>query len=241
VQLRELRFHARYESLPYALRFASSEDREDDDQDHELSGHERLLRKSRGTSLFDSAHLLTPRQRFGCAVRVRQLALGRNVLVEQESRSLEETVAQQDQRFEQLKQKYQPALNFMQQSGVRLSHVNMQDNKLFIQGEAPSEQVKNKVWDQIKLIDSSYSDLTCDLTVNPSLAPAQAQQTGQQTGAAAGGGMQTYTVKPGDSLSKISQQFYGNANEYMKIFEANRDQLRDPNQIRPGQELKIPK
>jgi nucleoid-associated protein YgaU len=154
---------------------------------------------------------------------------------------LEETVAQQDQRFEQLKQKYQPALNFMQQSGVRLSHVNMQDNKLFIQGEAPSEQVKNKVWDQIKLIDSSYSDLTCDLTVNPSLAPAQAQQTGQQTGAAAGGGMQTYTVKPGDSLSKISQQFYGNANEYMKIFEANRDQLRDPNQIRPGQELKIPK
>ena len=150
-------------------------------------------------------------------------------------------MAQQDQRFDQLKQKYQPALNLMQQSGVRLSHVNMQDNKLFIQGEAPSDQIKNKVWDQIKLIDSSYSDLTCDLTVNPSLAPAHAQQTGQQTGAAAGGGMQTYTVKPGDSLSKISQQFYGNANEYMKIFEANRDQLRDPNQIRPGQELKIPK
>jgi LysM repeat protein len=144
-----------------------------------------------------------------------------------------------DQRLEQLKQKYQSALNLIQQSGVRLSHVHVQDNKLFVQGEAPSEQVKNKVWDEIKRIDPSYSDLTCDLTVNPSLAPPAAQQA-QQTGASAAGGMQTYTVQAGDSLSKISRQFYGNANEYMKIFEANRDQLSDPNQIKPGQTLKIP-
>ena len=52
--------------------------------------------------------------------------------------------------------------------------------------------------------------------------------------------MQTYTVKSGDSLSKISQQFYGSANQYMKIFEANRDQLSDPNKIQAGQVLKIP-
>jgi LysM repeat protein len=148
-------------------------------------------------------------------------------------------VAQQDQRLEQLKQKYEPAINSMKQSGVHLTHVHVQDNKLFVQGEAPSEQVKNKVWDEIKRIDPSYSDLTCDITVNPSLAQGT-QQTAQQTGAAAGGGMQTYTVKAGDSLSKISQQFYGSANQYMKIFEANRDQLRDPNEIRPGQQLKIP-
>jgi nucleoid-associated protein YgaU len=51
--------------------------------------------------------------------------------------------------------------------------------------------------------------------------------------------MQTYTVKPGDSLSKISQQFYGSGSEYMKIFEA-RDQLSDPNKIKAGQVLKIP-
>jgi len=50
--------------------------------------------------------------------------------------------------------------------------------------------------------------------------------------------MQTYTVKPGDSLSKISQQFYGSGSEYMKIFEANRDQLSDPNKIKAGQVLK---
>jgi len=64
----------------------------------------------------------------------------------------------------------------------------------------------------------------------------------QTAGAAVGGGQQqrTYTVQAGDSLSKISKQFYGNVNEYMRIFEANRDQLNDPNQIRPGQKLVIP-
>lgn len=149
-------------------------------------------------------------------------------------------MAQQDQQLDQLKQKYQPVLNLIQQSGVRLSHLHVQDNKLFMQGEAPSDQIKNKVWDEIKRIDPSYSDLTCDLTVNPSLAPSQGQQAAQQTGTAAGGGMQTYTVKSGDSLSKISEQFYGSAHDYMKIFEANRDQLKDPNQIRAGQQLKIP-
>jgi nucleoid-associated protein YgaU len=50
----------------------------------------------------------------------------------------------------------------------------------------------------------------------------------------------TYTVQPGDSLSKIAKQFYGNANAYMKIFEANRDKLSDPNKIQVGQVLKIP-
>jgi nucleoid-associated protein YgaU len=148
-------------------------------------------------------------------------------------------MAQQDQRLEELKQKYQAVLSIIQQNGVRLSHLHVQDNKLFMQGEAPSEQAKNKVWDQIKLVDPSYSDLTCDLTVNPSLV-RQASEAAQQSGASAGGGMQTYTVKPGDSLSKISQQFYGSGSEYMKIFEANRDQLSDPNKIKAGQVLKIP-
>lgn len=149
-------------------------------------------------------------------------------------------MAEQDQKLDQLKQKYQSVLNLIQQSGVRLSHLHVQDNKLFMQGEAPSDQIKNKVWDEIKRVDPSYSDLTCELTVNTSLPSPAGQQAAQQAGATAAGGMQSYTVKPGDSLSKISQQFYGSAGQYMKIYEANRDQLKDPNQIRPGQELKIP-
>jgi nucleoid-associated protein YgaU len=53
-------------------------------------------------------------------------------------------------------------------------------------------------------------------------------------------GHRTYTVKAGDSLSKIAKEYYGNAGDYMKIFEANRDKLSDPNKIQPGQELVIP-
>ena len=50
----------------------------------------------------------------------------------------------------------------------------------------------------------------------------------------------TYTVKAGDTLSKISKQLYGDPNRYQQIFEANRDQLSDPDKIKPGQVLTIP-
>jgi nucleoid-associated protein YgaU len=55
-----------------------------------------------------------------------------------------------------------------------------------------------------------------------------------------GAGEKTYTVQPGDTLWKISEEHYGNGANYMKIFEANRDLLDDPNKIFPGQELVIP-
>ena len=143
-----------------------------------------------------------------------------------------------DQRYEQLKQKYQSVVNAMAQNEVRLQNLNMQGDKLFMRAEAPSQDAKNKVWDQIKMIDSSYSDLVADITVSET---AQASRT-QSAGASVSGGQssRTYTVQSGDSLSKISKQFYGSANEYMKIFDANRDQLDNPNEIRPGQHLVIP-
>lgn len=52
--------------------------------------------------------------------------------------------------------------------------------------------------------------------------------------------VQSYTVAKGDNLSKIAKHFYGNANEWKRIFEANRDILKDPDKIFPGQTLKIP-
>jgi len=55
-----------------------------------------------------------------------------------------------------------------------------------------------------------------------------------------GGGEQTYTVQKGDTLSHIAKQFYGKPNKWNAIFEANRDQLDDPDKIQPGQILKIP-
>ena len=50
----------------------------------------------------------------------------------------------------------------------------------------------------------------------------------------------TYTVKSGDTLSKISKEFYGEANKYNQIFEANKPMLKDPDKIYPGQVLRIP-
>lgn len=141
-------------------------------------------------------------------------------------------------RLEELKNKYRAALNTIQQKGVRLSHLHVQDNKLFIQGAAPSEDIKNEVWNQIKAADSSHSDLTCDLTVDPSLAPAQTQAAAAAANAPSSA--RTYTVQAGDTLSKIAKQFYGNANDYNRIFEANRDKLENPDKIRVGQQLVIP-
>ena len=138
-----------------------------------------------------------------------------------------------EQKFNQLKQKYQSVLNAIEQQNVRLQNLHVENDKLFIRGTAPSEQAKNAVWDQIKMVDPNYSDLTADITVE---AP---QQRAAAVGGAAAGG-QTYTVKSGDTLSKISQQFYGSANEYMRIFYANRDQISDPNNIKVGQKLIIP-
>ncbi|HEY7303060.1 MAG TPA: LysM peptidoglycan-binding domain-containing protein [Bryobacteraceae bacterium] len=141
-------------------------------------------------------------------------------------------------RLEELKNKYRSALQTIQQKGVRLSHLHVQDNKLFIQGAAPSQDVKNDVWNQIKAADSSFSDLTCDLTVDPSIAPPQAQAAAAAANAPSAA--RTYTVQAGDTLSKIAKQFYGNANDYNRIFEANRDKLENPDKIRTGQQLVIP-
>ena len=61
--------------------------------------------------------------------------------------------------------------------------------------------------------------------------------------ASAGGGewqSKTYTVQSGDTLSKIAKEFYGNANKYQQIFEANKPMLKDPDKIYPGQVLRIP-
>ena len=131
--------------------------------------------------------------------------------------------------LEQLKMKYAGALGAVQQNNVRLDHLHVQDNKLVMQGAAPNEACKNRVWNAIKAADPTLGDIACDLTIDASLpAPAEAPAA------------QKYTVQPGDSLSKIAKQFYGDSNAYMKIFEANTDQLDDPNKIQVGQELAIP-
>jgi LysM repeat protein len=145
------------------------------------------------------------------------------------------------QKLDTLKAKYQSALGVIEQQQVRLQNLHVQDGKLFLRGVAPSEDAKNRVWDQIKRVDPTYSDLTADITVDQTQAQSQTGRT-QAVGAGIGGGQhgRTYKVQSGDTLSKISRQFYGDPNQYMRIFEANRNQLSDPNKIQAGQELVIP-
>ncbi len=135
-------------------------------------------------------------------------------------------------RLEELKSKYQSVLNFMESQKVRLQNIHIQDDKLFIRATAPSQELKHKIWDQIKLVDPNFADIIADI------------QAPMAAAAAAGGApstiARTYKVQPGDTLSKISKQFYGDSSQYMKIFNANKDQLRDPNTIQPGMELMIP-
>ena len=81
--------------------------------------------------------------------------------------------------------------------------------------------------------EDAESDVVAEIDIRETRAQA----------AAAGGGTSaavTYTVKSGDTLSKISKEHYGSANEFMRIFYANRDTLKDPDMIQVGQKLVIP-
>ncbi len=129
-------------------------------------------------------------------------------------------------RFEELKGKYGSALKVLERKGFRMHNLHLQDDKLFIKATAGTQELKNLVWGEIKSVDRTFGDLTCDISVDPSVAPPPEPRA--------------HTVQAGDTLSKIAKQFYGDANKYVKIFEANKDQLSDPNKIRVGQVLKIP-
>jgi nucleoid-associated protein YgaU len=145
------------------------------------------------------------------------------------------------QREEKLKQKYANLVNRAKQLGVQLQNINIEnDDKLLIRGAAPDQETKNALWDEAKKIDPNYHDLHLDLRVDDSLAGARAHAAQPGTAGAGGDTSRTYTVKPGDTLSAIAKQFYGNTNDYVKIFNANRDQVSNPDRIKPGQVLKIP-
>lgn len=147
--------------------------------------------------------------------------------------------------FEALKAKYHAALVEADEQHVRWQSLQVQDGKLYAKGRAPSENAKNQVWDAIKSIDAGYQqDLTADITVDSSIS-APMSTTAAASAATAAASAQTqasrsYTVTSGDSLSEISRQFYGDPNEYMRIFYANRNILKDPDMIQPGQVLVIP-
>jgi nucleoid-associated protein YgaU len=101
------------------------------------------------------------------------------------------------------------------------------DGKLYFKGTVATEALKNEIWTAIKTIPTWQKDIVADIQVTggPAAAPAAAK---------------TYTVQAGDTLGHIAKEHLGSAGAYMKIFELNKDQLTDPDKIKPGQVLRLP-
>jgi LysM repeat protein len=121
-----------------------------------------------------------------------------------------------------LKSKYQPVIDEItsfSDLGSTLTNLDLTDEKLHIKGSVPSTVVNNRVWDVIKSVDATYADLNLEL-------------------ANTGGDEQPYTVKSGDNLSKIAERFYGHANKYNEIAQANN--IDNPDLIKIGQDLSLP-
>jgi nucleoid-associated protein YgaU len=124
--------------------------------------------------------------------------------------------------LEQLKQKYNPVIstiNSFGEFGAKVEAVDLAGEQLHIKATVPSKVVANRVWDSIKEVDPTYSDLKHEI-------------------ATTGGDSQPYTIKSGDNLSKISKLFYGTPNKYSEIAKANG--IENPDRIQAGQQINIP-
>jgi nucleoid-associated protein YgaU len=115
----------------------------------------------------------------------------------------------------------QTAKNFKMQGSA-----DERDGKLHFKGTVATQDEANAIWTAIKTVPSWAQDVVADIKA----VGGPAAQTSTQT----------YTVKSGDTLSKIAKEHLGDANAYMEIFNLNRDQLSDADKIKPGQVLKIP-
>ncbi len=121
-----------------------------------------------------------------------------------------------------LRDKYKTAIDAAK--GHMDGSADEREGKLYFTGTVKTDGEANRIWDAIKTVPDWRTDIIADIKVvgGPQLAG------------------ETYTVQPGDTLSKIAKTLLGDANAYMKIFELNKDQLTDPDKIKPGQVLKIP-
>ena len=120
-----------------------------------------------------------------------------------------------------LQDKYAKLIQYAQSSGVQNLAITEQNNVLYVSGST-SASVKDKLWAIYDEIDPDMraGDLVLDVAVGA-------------------GGEELYEVKAGDNLSKIASKYPGTT--WQQIFEANKDQLKNPDVIHPGQKLRIPR
>ncbi|MBC8048343.1 MAG: LysM peptidoglycan-binding domain-containing protein [Fimbriimonadaceae bacterium] len=122
-----------------------------------------------------------------------------------------------------LQEKYKDALDKGAELEMAEGYVKEENGVLKIGGKAKYQMQKDLVWDKIK---KAGGDAPTDV-----IAEIEVEDTTIYG---------VHKVQPGDSLSKIAKSAYDDAGKYMQIFEANKDQLSDPDKIQIGQELVIP-
>lgn len=121
-----------------------------------------------------------------------------------------------------LKDKYADLLKLGEELKVKDGDVYEKDAKLVVKGTTAFQYEKDLLWDKIKSFEGWEKDLVADIKVENTDVYGY------------------HVVKSGDSLSKIAKSAYDNAGDYMRIFEANKDILKNPDLIHPGQRLKLP-
>jgi nucleoid-associated protein YgaU len=107
--------------------------------------------------------------------------------------------------------------------GVKNLNVEFKDGQVSLSGEAASAEAMEKA----VLIAGNVQGVS-GVSADQMQAPAQT------------GKVEYYVIQKGDTLSAVAKKFLGNANDYPKIFEANREVIKDPNLIYPGQKIRIP-
>lgn len=122
-----------------------------------------------------------------------------------------------------LQEKYQDALTLANTMGIKVSEVKEEGGKLHIKGSSTYELEKDLVWDKIKAHSGWENEIAANIAVEKTDIHG------------------IHTVVSGDTLSKLAKVHLDNANRYMEIFNANKNILTDPNLIKVGQRLVIPK
>jgi nucleoid-associated protein YgaU len=122
-----------------------------------------------------------------------------------------------------LKEKYEDVLTFGETLDVKDGYVHEEGGKLKIGGTVPYQYDCDRLWDKIKVHNGWEADLEVDIKVSNSDIYGH------------------YTVESGDTLWKIAKGLLGSGNRYMEIFNLNKDVLNNPDVIKVGQDLKLPR
>jgi nucleoid-associated protein YgaU len=119
--------------------------------------------------------------------------------------------------------KYSDVLGLSQELGVKDGNWKEEGGKIKLWGKTEYQLDANRLWDKIKEHPGWENEVVADLKATRTDVYGY------------------HIVKSGDTLSGIAKELLGSANRYMDIFNANKDQLSDPDKIKVGQKLVIPK